>query len=110
MTRRWPERGSRSPELSPVGDVVSGLLAERVLAQGITVGRLAKRWVEVVGALLAEETAPVRFEGGVLTVAASTGAWSAQVRFLAEEVRNGANRTLGADIVTRVRVVVRTDV
>jgi hypothetical protein len=40
-------------------------------------------------------------------VAASTGPWGAQVRFLGAEIRARANETLGAEHVKRVHVVVR---
>jgi predicted nucleic acid-binding Zn ribbon protein len=91
-----------------VGEVVTGLLAEPALAQGMTVGRLAMRWPEVVGERLARESAPGGLEGGLLTVWASTGPWGAQLRFLSEEVRKRANETLGEEVVRGVRVVVRT--
>jgi predicted nucleic acid-binding Zn ribbon protein len=107
--RAWRgDRGPRSPEPAAVGEVLAGLLRERVLAQGVSVGRLARRWADVVGERLAAETAPVRLEGGILTVSVSTAAWGAQVRFLVAEVRNGANRTLGNDAVKEVRVAVRS--
>jgi predicted nucleic acid-binding Zn ribbon protein len=67
---------------------------------------LAHRWEEVVGERLARETSPARLQAGILTVSASTGPWGAQVGFLAEEVRKGANRALGTDVVRGVRVVV----
>jgi predicted nucleic acid-binding Zn ribbon protein len=109
MRKSWRDREPRSTELSAVGDVLSGLLAERVLAQGVTIGRLVKQWPDVVGERLAIETAPARLEGGVLTVWVSTGPWGAQVRFLAEDVRKGANRTLGSEVVKAIRVTVRPD-
>jgi hypothetical protein len=43
---------------------------------------------------------------GALLVRASTAAWAAQVRFLAEEIAAAANRLLGDDRVASVRVVV----
>ena len=90
-----------------MGDVLSGLLAERALTDGVVVGRLVKRWAGVVGDRLARETAPARLEAGILTVSASSGPWGAQVGFLSEEVRKGANRALGTDAVRGVRVVVQ---
>jgi hypothetical protein len=60
----------------------------------------------VVGERLANECRPVRLDAGNLTVAASSGPWGAQVRFLAGEIQKGANRTLAGAPVTRVTVVV----
>jgi len=42
-------------------------------------------------------------------VAASTGPWGAQVRFLAEQIRRRANEALGEGSVVTVRVVVRPE-
>jgi len=61
----------------------------------------------VVGERLAQETAPVSLDDqGALLVRASSSAWAAQVRFLAEEISGAANRLLGDDRVASVRVVV----
>ena len=48
-------------------------------------------------------------EGGILVVAATTGPWGAQVRFLAERIRVRAEEALGAGSVATVRVVVRAE-
>ena len=48
-----------------------------------------------MGPRLAAECAPVSLESGVLVVAASSGPWGAQVRFLAEEIRKKVDRMLG---------------
>lgn len=105
--RRRRRRDERSSEAVPLGEVVGGLMRERALARGVAVGRLAAEWEAVVGDRIASETAPVSLEGGVLTVAASTGPWGAQAQFLAEEIREQANRSLGSEEVARVQVVVR---
>ncbi len=102
-------RDERTLRETPIGDVVDGLLRERVLAQGMPIGKLAASWAQVVGSRLASESAPVTLERGVLVVAASTGPWGAQARFLAGEIRNRANLALGSKQVKTVRVVVRAD-
>ena len=89
-----------------VGDLVAGLLGKREFSEGMRLGRLAKAWGEVVGERLADECAPVRLEGGTLTVAASSGPWGAQVKFLAEAIQSGANRMVGTGAVSRVNVIV----
>jgi predicted nucleic acid-binding Zn ribbon protein len=107
-SRGWRDAGRpRGGDPASVGEVLQGLMAERILAHGVAVGRLAGEWSEVVGERLAEETAPARLEAGTLTVAASSGAWGVQVQFLAEDLRRRANQALGSDVVKRVRVVVR---
>jgi predicted nucleic acid-binding Zn ribbon protein len=89
-----------------VGDLLAGLLGRREFAEGMRLGRLARAWGEVVGERLAGECRPIRLDGGTLTVAASSGPWGAQVRFLAGEIQKGANRALEAEAVDRVAVVV----
>jgi predicted nucleic acid-binding Zn ribbon protein len=91
---------------TPVGDLLAGLLSRKEFAEGMRLGRLAKAWSEVVGERLAQECRPVRLEAGTLTVAASSGTWGAQVKFLAGEIQKGANRALGGAPVARVAVVV----
>jgi len=102
-------RDVRTPEATPLGEVLDQLLVERVFARGLPIGRLLAEWSEVVGPRLASESAPVSLEKGVLVVAASSGPWGAQVRFLADEIRKRANAALDAQEVVRVRVVVRPD-
>jgi hypothetical protein len=58
---------------------------------------------------LAAESAPVSLERGFLVVAATTGPWGAQVRFLAEQIRERAQASIGPGSVAKVQVVVRAD-
>jgi predicted nucleic acid-binding Zn ribbon protein len=102
-------RDRRTLEETPIGDVLDGLLREQVFARGLPIGRLTAEWETVVGPRLATETAPMSLEHGVLVVAASTGAWGAQARFLVEAIRDRANQALGAEDVKRVQIVVRAD-
>ena len=91
---------------TPVSDLLAGILGRKEFAEGMRLGRLAKTWPEVVGERLAAECRPVRLEAGNLTVAASSGPWGAQVKFLSGEIQKGANRALEGDHVTRVAVIV----
>lgn len=109
-SKGWNRRkDERTIHDTAIGDVVEGLFREPLFARGLPIGRLATTWPDVVGPRLAQESAPVTLEGGVLTVAASSGPWGAQVRFLTDEIRRRTNQALGADVVTRVNVVVRPD-
>jgi len=102
-------RDERTLEDTPIGNVLDGLLREQLFARGMPIGRLAATWNSVVGPRLAAESAPVTLERGVLVVAASSGPWGAQARFLADEIRKRANESLGGDEVKRVQIVVRVD-
>jgi hypothetical protein len=109
-SKGWRGRkDERTLHETSIGDIVDGLMRERVFARGVPIGQLAADWEAVVGPRLAGESAPLSLEAGVLVVAATTGPWGAQVRFLAAEIRARANATLGAEHVTRVRVVVRPE-
>lgn len=102
-------KDERTLKATPIGDVVDGLLKERTFARGLPIGQLAADWVLVVGPRLAAESAPVSLERGILVVAATTGPWGAQVRFLAEQIRERADAALGAGSVAKVQVVVRSE-
>ena len=102
-------KDERTLHETPIGEVVDGLLREKTFARGMPIGQLASGWADVVGPRLAAESAPVSLEGGILVVAATTGPWGAQVRFLAERIRVRAEEALGAGSVATVRVVVRAE-
>lgn len=89
--RRGP---GRSDEPQALGAVIDVLGAERRLAAGLVLGTLGRRWQAVVGERLAEESAPAALDGGVLLVKASSAPWAAQIKFLAKEIAEGANRVL----------------
>ena len=102
-------KDERTLHETPIGEVVDGLLKERAFARAMPIGQLASGWADVVGPRLAAESAPVSLEGRVLVVAATTGPWGAQVRFLADQIRVRADEALGAGSVATVRIVVRPD-
>jgi hypothetical protein len=97
----------RSPESTPIGDIVDGLLGEELFARGLPVGRLAAMWPGIVGERLAAETAPASLEAGVLIVEATNGPWGAQAKFLNDEIRRLADEALGGGRISRVHVVVK---
>jgi predicted nucleic acid-binding Zn ribbon protein len=110
-SKGWKTRADeRTMHDTPIGSIVDELLVrERAFARGLPIGRLAAEWAQVVGARLGSESAPLSLDGGVLVVAASSGPWGAQVRFMTDEIRRRANQRLGSDIVSKVQVVVRSD-
>jgi predicted nucleic acid-binding Zn ribbon protein len=86
--------------------VLEGLLGQRPWAAGISLGELGRSWDSVVGQRLAQETAPIALEGGILLIKASGSAWATQVRFLSDDVRRRANEVLGGGSIRDVRVTV----
>lgn len=96
----------RKPEGAELGEVIRGLLREGPMRRGLALGRLTRAWESVVGPALARETAPVALDDRGLVVAASSGAWAAQLKFLAGEIAKRANDVLGGGEIDSVRVVV----
>ncbi len=96
----------RSEELTRVGGVLREAMDSERFRRGLALGRLARSWEEVVGARLAQETAPSRLDEGGLMITVSNAGWGAQVRFLAQEIRRRANEVLGSDEIRAVRIVV----
>jgi predicted nucleic acid-binding Zn ribbon protein len=100
-------RAARSEAIHPLGAVLGELTRGRPWASGVALGKLGRRWPEVVGERLAMECSPAALEGGLLLVEAGSGAWAVQLRFLAREIEARANRVLGWTAVHAVRVAVR---
>ena len=96
----------RTGDAVPIGDVVDALLREDVFSRGMPIATLARRWPELVGERLARATKPASLEGGILLIRASDGPWGAQPRFLAEQIRERADASLGTGSVKAVRIVV----
>ena len=77
----------------------------RQWAAGMALGELGRRWEAEVGERLAQDCRPIALEAGMLLVRASSGAWAAQIHFLAEGIRTAANEVLRAEVVKGVKVV-----
>jgi predicted nucleic acid-binding Zn ribbon protein len=97
------DKRPRSEDVHPIGEILERLLAEKPIARGLPLGRLAARWADVVGPKLAEETVPVGLERGVLDLVVSTQAWAAQVGFLGPDIARKANEVLASEAVREVR-------
>jgi hypothetical protein len=65
---------------------------------------LVPLWPRVVGKGIAQQTRPVTFAAGTLTLATACPTWAAQLRHLAEEIRAQINNYLGSPIVKKLRV------
>lgn len=109
-SKGWRSRkDERTLAETPIGDIVDGLLREKTFARGMPIGRLASAWAEIVGPRLASASAPVSLDDGVLIIAATTGPWGAQVRFLTEQIRKRTEEALGEGSVRQVRIVIRPE-
>ena len=114
--RRWfdplgevsPEASSRRA-LSPVGEGLRALAAQRGWQSHLAAGDLHAAWEQVVGPQLASQTAPLRLQGGVLVLSASSPLWAAEVRQLGRVITERVNERLGAGTVRQVTVSVRRE-
>jgi len=106
--RRGDRPGGRRPpggeDPQPLGAAITKLLAERGWQQQVAVGSAFGRWEQIVGAELAAHARPEGFRDGVLTVAADSSAWAAQLQLLAATLVQRLNAELGHGTVRRVKV------
>jgi predicted nucleic acid-binding Zn ribbon protein len=89
----------------PIADVLDGLGRERGWGERLAFGRLAQRWPEVAGEVIAAHSEPVRLDAGTLVVRAESGPWATELALLAKALTARAQAVLGASAVSAVRVV-----
>jgi hypothetical protein len=65
---------------------------------------LTPLWPRVAGKAMAEQSRPVAFGNGTLTLAAFSAPWATELRGLHHEILTAINRTLGRPLVKRIRV------
>jgi predicted nucleic acid-binding Zn ribbon protein len=95
--------GVRDPR--PVGDVVGTVLAQLGSPAERIGGSIKHRWPELVGAGIAEHCEFVSFEGGALTVRASSTTWATQLRLLAPTMLARFGADLGEGVVLEITVL-----
>lgn len=61
-------------------------------------------WPRAAGKGIAENSTPVHFAAGTLTLETACPTWAIQLRTMTEEIRAGINNVLGAPVVKKVRV------
>lgn len=91
----------------PVSEGLRALAARRGWQSHLVAGDLHGIWGEVVGAQLASHTAPLRLQGGVLVLAASSSMWAAELRQHSRTITERVNARLGEGTVRQVTVSVR---
>ncbi len=105
------DRGRRSSRRHDGGPQHVGLSMAKVLGRigaspSPTMELVFTRWVEVVGAELAEHLQPVRVDGPVLVVGAAHPAWATRARMDSAQILARA-RALGDTTIERIEVVVQ---
>jgi predicted nucleic acid-binding Zn ribbon protein len=98
-----PRREGRDPLL--LGDQLDRLLADRGWKVDVAVGSVMGRWPAIVGEEVAQHSAPVTFEDGVLTVRADSTAWATQLRLLESSIMARLDGEVGKGTVGELRIV-----
>lgn len=88
----------------PVGEVVSGYLADRGWERPLAEARVFTDWAAIVGDDVAGHCSPTSLRDGELKVAAESTAWATQLRLLAGTLLARIVEQLGPEVVTRVVV------
>jgi Dna[CI] antecedent DciA-like protein len=70
---------------------------------------LGPLWLRVAGSGIAENSNPIAFTGGTLTLETSCLSWAAQLRQMREEIRAEINKYLGCSVVKKIEVTVALD-
>jgi predicted nucleic acid-binding Zn ribbon protein len=65
---------------------------------------LAPLWPHVAGKPMARHSRPVAFDEGILTLECDCTAWSAEMRRMADDIREQINQYLGVPMVRRLKV------
>ncbi|MFV0405975.1 MAG: DUF721 domain-containing protein [Propioniciclava sp.] len=112
-SRRTPRKrqrggsGSRRRAGDPVsvGDALEGVISDRGWGTEINVHLLLGRWVELVGAAVAEHSTPESYRDGVLKVRTSSTAWASQLRLMAPQLVARMNSSLGEGTIRLVTVL-----
>lgn len=96
-------RDGRDPAL--LGEQIDTLLVDRGWRVDVSAGAVMGRWPAIVGPELAQHTAPVTFEDGVLVVRADSTAWATALRYQSATLLSRLDEEAGAGVVTALRIV-----
>lgn len=94
---------ARDPQ--PIGATAGRLAAELGWRPGLVEGDLRGRWPELVGRDVADHCRPESFDGGLLTLRATSTAWAANLTLLAPQLLRRLAEDLGEGTVVEVRVL-----
>lgn len=97
-----PFMGGRDP--LTMSDAVDTLMRRMGWAEQLEVSGVTGRWREVVGDQIADHCEPLGFDGGILTVKASSTAWATQLTIMSGQVRHRINEEFGREIVREIKV------
>lgn len=91
--------------MEEIGKILPRILKKQVRCKEPRVIEvLAPLWPRVAGKAIAEQSHPLAFAAGTLTLAAGCSAWAAQLRQMTEEIRAEINSFLGGPVVKKLRI------
>lgn len=97
-----PHESSGDP--SPLNALLGGAAQRFGLDDALATGALWKRWVELVGPVVAAHAQPTSLRAGVLRIRADSPVWAHEIGYLTDEIKRKANAALGTGAVAEVRV------
>ena len=90
--------------MDKAGEVL-GKVVRRFDRPEATLAWLSGVWPSITGESLAAHTQPIRFDGGMLEVAADAKAWQQQIESMKRELRDRVNRAWGGNLISDVEFV-----
>lgn len=102
--RGWSGSRPDDRDPQPLGRLAARLVADRGWVGQVSGGLVFGRWVQLVGAEVAEHAQPVSLRDGELTVQASSTAWATQLRLLQRQLLRRIAAGVGTGVVTALRV------
>jgi predicted nucleic acid-binding Zn ribbon protein len=93
----------RNPNLSGLGDTLSGVLKQYHLDTRTKQQLAALHWAEVVGEKCAAASQPEAIRDGILFVACKSSAWAQELTFLKAKILHEMNKLAGAEVIKDIR-------
>lgn len=96
-----------SPESSgpkPIGEALDQVAYRLRAPRAQVLAKVFEAWEELVGAVIAAHTSPVRLVGGELVVAVDDPAWATEMKFFGPELIGRINAVAEQEAVTSLTV------
>lgn len=100
----WTGAGPDRWDPQPLGALIAGEAKKRGWKPKVDDGTVLGRWREIVGDEIADHAEPVSLDGGVLSVSASSTAWSSQLRLIQSEIIRRIAQAVGHGVVTKLKI------
>lgn len=99
------KKGKRHSELMASSDVLESLLnaGRSGLSQHFSSWRLAQKWPEIVGPMIAQRSEILSLNRGVLVIWVPSSVVLQEMNFMADALREKVNAHLGSPLVKQVR-------